>query len=120
MLGFQVQFVRISDIVFAVLFVFDYIVFNVTFAHGGAGWWLWALGMAQIGGDEKTGVRALSLLVRCPKACGIALLKPNEQRRPHADMVYIDFAHSTAQVQPDKGIYHTRERLPSHILGLSV
>lgn len=51
---------------------------------------LWALGMAQIGGDEKTGVRALSLLVRCPKACGIALLKPNEQRRPHADMVYID------------------------------
>ena len=41
-------------------------------------------------GDEKTGVRALSLLVRCPKACGIALLKPNEQRRPHADMVYID------------------------------
>lgn len=90
MLGFQVQFVRISDIVFAVLFVFDYIVFNVTFAHGGAGWWLWALGMAQIGGDEKTGVRALSLLVRCPKACGIALLKPNEQRRPHADMVYID------------------------------
>lgn len=41
-------------------------------------------------GDEKTGVRTLSLLVRCPKACGIALLKPNEQRRPHADMVYID------------------------------
>lgn len=84
------------------------------------GWWLWALGMAQIGGDEKTGVRALSLLVRCPKACGIALLKPNEQRRPHADMVYIDFARRTAQVQPDKGIYHTRERLPSHVLGLSV
>ncbi len=41
--------VRIGDIVFAVLFVFDYIVFNVTFAHGGARWWLWALGMAQIG-----------------------------------------------------------------------
>ena len=75
----------------------------------------------EIGDDgKKTGVRALSLLVRCPKVCGIALLKPNEQRRPHADMVYIDFAHRTAQVQPDKGIYHTRERLPSHILGLSV
>lgn len=78
----------------------------------GTDWWLEVM--------KKTGVRALSLLVRCPKACGIALLKPNEQRRPHADMVYIDFAHSTAQVQPDKGIYHTRERLPSHILGLSV
>lgn len=89
-------------------------------AARGGGYGLSAWHRLVIGGDEKTGVRALSLLVRCPKACGIALLKPNEQRRPHADMVYIDFARCTAQVQPDKGIYHTRERLPSHVLGLSV